>query len=195
MVHDRRSLNNIALTDYQKIIDKYYPAGDGLRDIYMCHCRQVADMALSLVDRYSLSLDRHDIEGAAMLHDIGIFATDAPSIRCFGNQPYIRHGLIGGELLRKEGAPESWIRVAERHTGAGLTVDDIILQNLPLPHIDLCPETLLEKLVCYSDKFFSKSGSMREKSREDVIKGISKFGNDSLRRFIDIEKEICGGSL
>ena len=33
-------------TDYNKIIDKYYPEGSRLRDIYLRHCRSVADLAL-----------------------------------------------------------------------------------------------------------------------------------------------------
>ncbi len=38
-------------------------------------------------------------------------------------------------------------RICERHTGAGLTIDDIRRQALPLPLKDLLPETVEEKLV------------------------------------------------
>lgn len=176
--------------NYQSIIDKYYPAGSRLRDIYMRHCRQVADKALAIARDRGLKLDEHEIEAAAMLHDIGIFATDAPSIECHGKEPYIRHGLIGGELLRKEGVPEEYAREAERHTGAGLTAEEIKSQGLPLPAIDLCPESLLEKLICYADKFFSKSGSMEEKPYDKVVRSIGKFGPDSLRRFRQMEEDL-----
>ena len=57
------------MIDYQRIIDKYYPAGSGLRDIYMRHCRAVADEALAIAERLGLPLDRERIEAAAMLHD------------------------------------------------------------------------------------------------------------------------------
>lgn len=67
---------------YQEIIDKYYPAGSPLRDIYMRHCRSVADLALEIAARRRLPLDPAEIEEAAMLHDIGIFLTDAPGIEC-----------------------------------------------------------------------------------------------------------------
>jgi len=176
--------------NYQSIIDEYYPAGSRLRDIYMRHCRQVADKAIALARARELRLDENEIEAAAMLHDIGIFATDAPSIECHGDEPYIRHGLIGGELLRKEGAAEEYARVAERHTGAGLTAEEIRSQGLPLPAIDLCPQSLLEKLICYADKFFSKSGSMEEKPYDKVVTGIGKFGPDSLRRFRQMEEDL-----
>lgn len=175
--------------DYQKIIDKYYPAGLPLRDIYMRHCRSVADMALAIARSLHLILDLDDIEAAAMLHDIGIFLTDAPGIECHGIEPYIRHGLLGAELLRSEGAPEIFARVAERHTGSGLIAEEIQLQNLPLPARDFLPETQLERLICYADKFYSKSGSPERKPFDRVRRSMARFGADSLRRFDALAEE------
>ena len=88
--------------------------------------------------------------------------------------------------MRKEGFDEAIARVAERHTGAGLTIDDIDHQQLPLPHKDYLPETILEKLICYADKFFSKSGSMQEKSLEKVRASIARHSEDSLTRFEEL---------
>ena len=62
---------------YQEIIDKYYPDDNELRHIYMKHARQVADLALAINRERSLNLDPVEVESAAMLHDIGIFATTA----------------------------------------------------------------------------------------------------------------------
>ena len=59
----------------RKIIDKYYPEGTRLRDIFMRHSRQVADLALDINRRRGLGLDPDTVETAAMLHDIGIFKT------------------------------------------------------------------------------------------------------------------------
>ena len=53
-----------------------------------------------------------------MLHDIGIIFTDAPALDCHGTEPYMRHGIIGADLLRSDGVDEYLARVAERHTGA-----------------------------------------------------------------------------
>ncbi len=50
-----------------------------------------------------------------MLHDIGIFLTDAPGIHCHGTAPYIAHGYLGADLLRRERYSEDVARVAERH--------------------------------------------------------------------------------
>ncbi len=176
-------------TDYQSIIDKYYPAGSPLRDIYLRHCRAVADEALAIARRLRLPLSEQMIEGAAMTHDIGIYATDAPGIECRGTEPYIAHGIIGAELLRAENAPEEWAGVAERHTGSGLTADDIRNQNLPLPPGDYRPRTVLERLICYADKFYSKSGSMQRKSLDKVIASMERFGPESLERFMELHRE------
>ena len=77
--------------------------------------------------------------------------------------------------------------VCERHTGSGLTIDDIVRQNLPLPHRDMCPRSIEEKAICYADKFFSKSGVLtEEKPLDKVMRQMEKFGPDSLRRFLDL---------
>ncbi len=170
--------------DYNKIIDKYYPEANKLRDIFLTHSTLVTRRALKICDTHpELHLDRGFVEEAAMLHDIGIFRCDAPGICCLGSEPYICHGIIGAELLRAEGYLRH-ARVCERHTGAGLTTEDIIEQNLPLPHRDFLPETLEEKLVCYADKFYSKTHPDREKSLEQAEKSIARFGKDGLQRFL-----------
>ena len=124
-----------------------------------------------------------------MLHDIGIHLTNAPGIDCHGKEAYLRHGILGAALLRTEGAPEWAARVAERHTGAGISVDDIRALHLPLPERDLMPETLLERLVCYADKFFSKSGDMQEKSLDRVRASMLKHSPETLTRFEALHRE------
>ena len=169
--------------DYQAIIDKYYPEDTELRRILITHSQSVARKALQIVSAHpELHLDAEFVEEAAMLHDIGVYLTHAPSIYCTGEEPYIRHGIIGAELLRNEGYPKHAL-VCERHTGTGLTVDDIISQNLPLPHRDMCPISLEEKLVCFADKFYSKSTPDQEKPFDKVRKSVAKYGDASLHRF------------
>lgn len=176
--------------DYQKIIDKYYPAGTALRDIYMRHCRQVADKALEIARGKALDVDLEQVEAAAMLHDIGIFLTDAPGIHCHGTQPYLLHGAVGADLLRSEGAPEWAARVAERHTGAGITAEDLAPRGILLPEgRSYMPQSLLERLVCYADKFFSKSGNMQEKPIERVRASLAKFGPATSARFEQLHQE------
>lgn len=169
---------------YALILSKYYEEGSTLLDLLLTHSEMVARKALSLADAKDFDIDRDFVYQAAMLHDIGIFKCNAPGIYCYGDEPYIRHGLIGGELLRKEGVDEAYARVCERHTGSGLTAKEIAETGMPLPHIDLLPETMEEKLICYADKFYSKSGNPREeKSLDRVRASMAKFGPDSLARF------------
>lgn len=176
------------MTDWKKIIDKYYSGDGDLRTILIIHSQSVARKALQIVSLHpELNLDREFIEEAAMLHDIGIIKTDAPGIKCFGTEPYIRHGILGAEMLRQEGLPRH-ARVCERHTGAGLSLNEIVSQNLPLPHQDFLPETLEEQVICYADKFFSKTHLDREKSIDKAEKSIAKFGEEGLARFKQWEK-------
>ncbi|MDO4981046.1 MAG: HD domain-containing protein [Prevotellaceae bacterium] len=169
--------------NYQSIIDKYYADDNQLRHILLTHSRAVADFALRVADRHpELHIDRQFVEEAAMLHDIGIFRCDAPGICCHGTEPYICHGRIGALLLREEGYPRH-ARVCERHTGAGLTLDDIVTQQLPLPHQSFLPETIEERLICYADKFFSKTRLDREKTFEQAVGSLMKFGAAGVDRF------------
>jgi len=176
------------MSKWEEIINKYYGEEGDLRRILIVHSQSVAHKALQIVSLHpELNIDSQFVEEAAMLHDIGIIKTDAPGIKCFGTEPYICHGILGAEMLRQEGMPRH-ARVCERHTGAGLSLHDIVSQNLPLPHQDFLPETLEEKLICYADKFFSKTHLDIEKPIEKVERSIAKFGDDGLERFREWEK-------
>lgn len=165
------------------LIDKYYAPFPELKHILLTHSRQVAQKALALADANPhLVLDRCFLEEASLLHDIGIFLTDAPGIRCYGSRPYICHGYLGADLLRSEGW-ERHARVCERHTGAGIALADIVAQNLPLPHYDMIPVSLEEQLICFADKFFSKTKLGEEKSLEQARKSVARHGQAGLLRF------------
>lgn len=173
--------------NYQQIIDHYYSMGK-LHDILMVHSRKVADKAMQLCKDSDMI---PFIEAAAMLHDIGIIRCDAAGIECYGTEPYICHGRIGAQMLREDAhifglsqeEIEPYARVCERHTGAGLTKQQIISQHLPLPHEDFLPETLEEQIICYADKFFSKTHPEVEKPYERALKSIEKFGEEGAERF------------
>lgn len=175
----------------EKLLAKYCGDNTPLLILLTTHSLMVANKAVQVARQAGILESTADLEfvhEAAMLHDIGITRCDAPSIHCHGTEPYIRHGVIGAEILREEGMPDH-ARVCERHTGAGLTAEEIIAQNLPLPHQDFLPETIAEKAICYADKFFSKSGDpMREKDLEAVRRSMAKHGDDSLRRFDELHR-------
>ena len=170
--------------DYWKIIAKYYPEDNALRQLLITHSQSVAQKALQIVVSHpELNLDGQFVEEAAMIHDIGICQTDAPGIYCHGTQPYICHGTLGAAMMREEGY-ERHARVCERHTGAGLSLHDIVSQQLPLPHRDLLPETLEEQLICYADKFYSKSHPERAKTVDQAARSLAKFNEESVTRFL-----------
>lgn len=174
--------------DYNKIIEKYYTPGSELYNILIRHSRDVTRRALRIVDAHpELGADRRFVEEAAMLHDIGIIRCDAPGICCHGTEPYLRHGMIGAEMMRGEGY-DRHARVCERHTGAGLSAREIEEQNLPLPHRDFLPETIEEQIVCYADKFYSKSHLDREKTLPQAERTIARFGDEGLQRFLKWER-------
>ena len=172
--------------DYQSIIDKYYPSENELRRILLVHSRQVADRCLKIAKTHpELRLDKEFLEEAAMLHDIGIYQCDAPGIQCFGKEPYIKHGLIGGQILRVEGVDERFAQVCERHTGTGLSHDEIRKRQLPLP-LDRRyePDTLEEQAICYADKFYSKTHPDRERTVVETAQSLEKFGPEGVQRFL-----------
>ncbi|MDR0546368.1 MAG: HDIG domain-containing protein [Dysgonamonadaceae bacterium] len=174
------------------IIHKYYREGDELYAILLSHSYAVAEKALDIAKNHpELVINQAFVEEAALLHDIGIFLTDAPKIHCFGSYPYICHGYLGADLLRKEGW-DKYALVCERHTGTGLTLENIIQNQLPLPHRAMTPETIEEKLVCFADKFFSKSKPGKEKSPDKICKSIEKYGADSVARWDELVKLFLG---
>ena len=180
-----------ARIDPDIVISHFYPEDTPLRRLLMRHSEQVRDKALAILanpSRPPLVLDTQLVSAGALLHDVGILQCHAPSILCEGARPYIAHGVIGAEMLRDYGRShgldmEPFARICERHTGAGITAENVRIQALPLPERDYLPETPEEKLVCLADKFFSKSGDMQEKTFDRVRRSLEKFGPDMLERF------------
>ena len=183
--------------DAMAILRHFYPDDTPLRRLLLTHSRQVADRALLIAERHpELHLDTGLMERGALLHDVGILRCDAPGILCFGTEPYICHGLLGAEMLRSLAGQtvkgntlaveqlEPLARFCERHTGTGLSRQQILSQQLPLPAQDFLPETVEEQVVCYADKFYSKSHPERERTVEQAALSLKKFGEDVYHKFL-----------
>lgn len=166
------------------IIEKYYTVNSLLWITLTEHSKAVRNKALDIVAKHpELGADVQFVSEAAMLHDIGILFCDAPSIYCVGKMPYICHGYLGRELLEKEGLPKHAL-VCERHTGTGLSLSDIQTQNLPIPHRDMLPVSIEEQIICFADKFFSKSKHLtKPKSIDKVIKSMRQHGHHQVLQF------------
>ncbi len=164
------------------ILQKYYDSNSKAYQILLEHSQAVTNKALTLAKKHiELKLDLQFIEEACMLHDIGIFKTYAPDIDCHGDAPYICHGYLGREIIEKEGYPKHAL-VCERHTGTGISLHHIELEDLPIPHRDMCPISMEEQIISFADKFFSKSKS-EEKTVREARKGLKKHGSDTIFRF------------
>lgn len=173
-------------TDVYGLLRKYTQGNPELLRILLGHSEAVCDKALSIIDKKRLDMDREFVREAAMLHDIGVVRVNAPSISCFGTEPYICHGIEGRKILEQEGLPRHAL-VCERHTGSGLSAKQIAEQNLPLPHRDMLPQTEEEKLICYADKFFSKSRSLtEEKPVEKIMAQMRAHGEEAYKRFMEM---------
>lgn len=171
--------------DPLEILAEFYDTRSKTFQILVAHGKQVANKALAAARRVpGLQPDLEFIDTAAMLHDIGIFLTHSPSFGCYGKHPYVCHGILGSELLKEKGHPELAL-VCERHVGVGIRIEDIQRHNLPLPNRDMIPVSIEEQIICYSDKFFSKTGNGRpaEKSIAEITDNLSRYGPDKVERF------------
>ena len=171
--------------DPYSIINHHYQEFNQARNILIEHSEAVAGKANIIAN--SLGLPKKEIQfiqEACLLHDIGMYLTNAPSIGCYGKAPYICHGFMGHDLLFDEGWPDHAL-VCERHTGTGLSLEDIRSQNLPLPLRPMEPLSLPEKIIAYADKFFSKDpGKLgQEQNIEAVRAKLSKHGAKKVEVF------------
>lgn len=166
------------------LLRKYYSNAKAFYVVYE-HSRLVAAKARAVARRIGLDEEAGSfVQEAALLHDIGVCRTDATPIFCYGREPYIRHGLLGREILEAEGLPRHAI-ACERHIGVGITVADIRQQQLPLPERDMSPRTVEERIVCFADLFYSKNPGYltQEKPIAMVRENLGRFSAAKVRIF------------
>jgi len=180
------------------ILHQHYDPGSELYHVLVVHSVLVARRARQIAEEYLLrhpaaGIDLDFLTEAALLHDIGISECHAPRIRCEGGEPYIRHGVIGSRILQEAGLPRHAL-VCERHTGAGITMEEVVQLHLPLPEKDYLPVSLEEKIVCVADKFFGKTPSKlwTKEKNEKVEKSLAKHGQAVLERWLRLRNEILG---
>lgn len=164
--------------DYYPLIHKYISPTSQVYPIYMIHCHLVTNQALTIAKKLGLSSDSlRFIEEAAMLHDIGIIKVDSPDIHCYGERPYLCHLVEGSAILNDEGLPKHAL-VAERHASTGITREEILRNDLPLPPRDLVPETVEEEIISFADFFYSKNVERlwHQKSLDIFRANVSKYG-------------------
>jgi uncharacterized protein len=161
--------------------EQHAPTREALDLVYQ-HCLIVCGIAEQLHGRGGLDTDLGLVRAGCLLHDVGVYRLyDAAGRLDHAN--YIRHGLLGHELLRTAGLPEVICRFASCHTGMGLSKDDVIRQRLPLPPADYLAETGEEKLVMYADKFHTKTTPPALLTACAYASSVRRFGEDKVAAF------------
>ncbi|MBW3091176.1 HD domain-containing protein [Bifidobacterium miconisargentati] len=136
-------------------------------------------------------LDEHLVLIGGLLHDIGTYkvfkhdGTDGEPLK-FSGKKYILHGLKGYKYLLKEGVDESIAQFCRNHTGVGLTREDVIRQDLPLPPDDYVPMNLEQEVVMYADKFHSKSVPPKFLTVDAYTKRAERYGEENKERWLDL---------
>ena len=173
--------------DIRALHQRHAPSPEAF-DLVHTHCEIVWDVARQLLDRGRVEADRDLVRAGCLLHDIGVYRLYGPD-GTFDHRAYLRHGLLGHELLREEGYPETLCRFCSRHTGVGITRQDVLRQGLPLPPADYLAETVEERLVMYADAFHSKSTPPAFVSADTYAARIRRFGEDKAEAFAALREE------
>ena len=162
---------------------KHSPTPTAL-DLVYTHCEIVCGIAEQLYSRLSAStaIDIDLVRAGCLLHDIGVYRLYDDAGRLDGAN-YIRHAILGYELLHEEGLPEVICRFASHHTGVGLTRADVIAQRLPLPPADYLAESDDERLVMYADKFHSKKTPPILLTAAAYAVSVRRFGEEKVTAF------------
>ncbi len=167
---------------------KHAPTAEAFASVHR-HCELVWSIAEQLLASPRLSrLDAELVRAGCLLHDIGVYRLYGEDGR-LDHKNYIRHGLLGQELLESEGLPAALCRFCSHHTGVGLTRQDVVSQNLPVPPADYLAETPEERLVMYADKFHSKSHPDRFLTPDAYAAHVRRFGEEKVFAFQSLRDE------
>ncbi|MFI5933957.1 HD domain-containing protein [Actinoplanes sp. NPDC051494] len=161
--------------------ERFAPTREAFDLVYE-HCEIVCRIAEQIIDRTAPDVDVALVRAGCLLHDIGVYALFLPSGDLDGAN-YIRHGVLGRDMLRSAGLAERVCRFCSCHTGVGVTRADIERQALPLPPGDYTATTDEERLVMYADKFHSKRTPPVFVSATSYQRSVLRFGDDKVAVF------------
>jgi uncharacterized protein len=156
---------------------EYAPTPEAFEVVFE-HCQLVCSVASQFFAGRAVDTDL--VRAGALLHDIGVYRLESSA--------YVRHGVLGHELLASLGFPVEICRFASCHTGVGITRDDVVRQALPIPVDDYLPRTPEEELVLYADKFHSKRTPPVFLTGDTYAAEVARFGPDKVRAFAELRK-------
>ncbi len=186
-------MKNISKIDPIKILKKYYDSNSRVYKVILEHSKQVEKKALEIANKQEKKVDLKFLKEICILHDIGIFLVDYPELDIKTGEDFLRHGILGANILRKEKLSRH-AKAVERHIGVGITKEEIIKNNLQLPKRDFIPKQIEEKILCLADLYFSKTGKYRKKEKSlSVIKEqYRKFGKEKIKKLESLISELQG---
>ncbi len=177
----------VSIKDIDNLHEKYSPNKEIYELVYQ-HSKIVWEIARSLLIQQPQDIDAKMVKIGCLLHGIGVYTLYDLN----GNEtdePYIRHGINGYNVLKTEGFSEEICRFAANHTGVGITKDAVISNNLPLPAQDFTPKTPEERLIAYADKFHTKINPPKFYSYQSYKKHAAQFGQKNVERFETLATE------
>jgi uncharacterized protein len=168
-------------TEIRELHERFAPT-PAILDRVHGHSVVVHEIAGQLADRTAEPVDRELLRAGALLHDVGVYLLyDRDGTR--GPRHYLRHGVLGHELLAGLGFDEELCRFCSCHIGVGLTRQEVLDQRLPIPAADYLARTTEEALVMYADAFHSKSRPSRLVTAEEYRRSLHRFGAVQQERF------------
>jgi uncharacterized protein len=170
--------------EIRRLHERCAPTAEAFELVYT-HCEIVCRIAEQLLGDRDHDVDIELVRAGCLLHDVGVyrlFSLDGT----LAHRGYVRHGVLGHELLHELGYPDQLCRFCSCHTGMGITRADIATQRLPLPLGDYVAETVEELLVMYGDKFHSKRNPPTFVSAATYGRHVRRFGPGKADRFASL---------
>jgi uncharacterized protein len=144
------------------------------------HCKAVTKLALetaNILKERGLKIDFALVEIGALLHDIGRSKTHT-----------IHHAVVGAEIAKSAGFPDSVVSIIKRHVGGGITASEA--EKLGWPKDVYVPITLEEKIVSYADKLIESSKRAPIDITIEKLSGELKY--EAAERVRKLHEEITG---
>jgi uncharacterized protein len=144
------------------------------------HCKKVMQIAVQIAEnckKKGRDVNVQLVRIGALLHDIGRSKTHS-----------VDHVIVGAQIAKELGLPNSLVSIIERHPGGGISRDEA--RKLGWPVKDYLPRTLEEEIVAYADKLIERSEIV---GVEQTIRKLSKdLGVDhpTIRRIKQLHKEL-----
>ncbi|MES2630519.1 MAG: HD domain-containing protein [Patescibacteria group bacterium] len=148
-------MNNRLPTESEIIAlhEKYAPS-EAIFDAVYSNCQavwRIAELVLALKER---KINEELVKAGCLLHDIGTYKLIQPTDTI--SVGYVNRGVAGEQIIEEEGLPKALGEILAHHVGLGFTKEHIEA-TLPLPHRDLTPQTIEERIVTYASKLHSRS--------------------------------------